>query len=550
MTQNTSIFIIIVFWIASFLPNNLVAQEETVRVFLFGATQDDVIGKGVEKSLSLIKELLDELERTGEIQLKRPLPYIGEQLTLESIEEVVSYLEKLETELVDDTVILYFIGHGFDNIGCDTPNLLFYPTTRGITSDIWHQHSINLQQLHNRIKYLQNRPRLICTIGEACHTSITTIRNNRKYNIKKDKREYDIMGVSTIPLINPNHCKSLFTQSQGDILLYSSLEGYPSYISDEDGGIFTRAFIRAIRQVLSHIDAIKWKDIYNMTIYYTNHLSDSLGLIQLPKGKLSIINKDPDNDIISIKTAIINGYQTNDTILVKPTTSFFDISPYKYSRELKPIKKGLKRMLKGKTSHFTLKKYLIENDTILKKLIPLNYYWLKAYFAEGDNNLEAYENYATAYYLYDKKKYTYIDANIFDKFWDKIDKKKHVKGVARRIKATHGMNKWLKEKYFQFAQYFNKLEQQESKKLKKFELNVRIIYKKLGQLGQEVELFKNKPNKNNEDVIKMEQSYQTQMTTLKNEIEMLKMLVKRQQQKVNKIREIIRNVNNLQNSNK
>jgi Caspase domain len=229
-------------------------QVHTVHAVIVGDTRSS-LGKGAERSIQQMKDLLALIESTGkdikdiktgenkkDIQLHTVVVQ-GEGFSCTGINRAVANLPVSE----GDTVLFYYAGHGrrSSQTGSKFPEF----DCERVQNDQRSELALVIDTLVNK------KPRLVIGIADAC---------NRPSPVERK--------ALTLPAIPGAGLRRLFLEGYRGKLMLSGVEpgGDAYYSTREDGavgGFFTDQFLGAVGTVVSeHGASAQWKDVISKAI--------------------------------------------------------------------------------------------------------------------------------------------------------------------------------------------------------------------------------------------------------------------------------------------
>lgn len=440
--------------------------ESIVRVVFFAATDDGIIGDGVKESLRKLEEEFRDIEKySGDNESYDKIKvefykFYGNECNLNEYNKLIERLKGLGKSLENDALIFYFIGHGFSHEIKDAPNLLFKSTSNGKISDneLVNNHK-NLEDIHEELKSLFNRPRLIISIGEACNADI-----NKRNNAKQDSSKLSIDLNPMPPIkVQPVRYQELFQKTAGDLMIYSSRKGTYSFVSDKDGGIFSVGFIKGLRDVVTSTLSAHWKDVFDNANVETFNISE----------KADLEDQYAQFPVASDFSKLTENYIADEPVLDRPTVDFIEKVLYavkgKNKRDLRELLSVWKDVVAGTSPPSGFLKELDESE-LFRGILPLQTQWLLAYLYErkGDDK-KAYLHYSAACLVIENDKESDSDKVITAKIDKEVPRSNS--NLANEIRASGkygndgNMYDWLEHKQRVFANmYKDKLTEKKNHK--------------------------------------------------------------------------------------
>lgn len=208
----------------------------TFHAIVIADTSDPQIGDAISVSKSKIDELFLDIT-SGLFVQTNIIDISGRNFQYSNIKQQVDELFIGS----NDTVLLFYIGHGrIPESERMLPAMLF---TDG--------QSLEFAEIVNQLS--SKRPRLLIAIADACNTPFeeppTGIFADRGRTI------IDEVQLADAQLNTPelrNGYSRLFLESAGSIIASAASTGQVAFYNDEVGGVFTDAFVTAIRAASRH----------------------------------------------------------------------------------------------------------------------------------------------------------------------------------------------------------------------------------------------------------------------------------------------------------
>ena len=203
--------------------------------------EDPHIGKGCAKDILSIRHMFSELTTHMKFWFLE-LIIKGDAY---SKKHVVDSIDAIKPG-ADDILVFYYTGHGFRFEKEDDekyPHVYLKPTLPVATGPIINEHSLNLNEIFEKIK--RRGARLNIVIGDCCNT---LIHFKRKFSGGDHKMRTEIAPKLEI---NEHMCKTLFCDLTASILVASADKGQFSISDDEIGSIFTFNFTKNLKILLS-----------------------------------------------------------------------------------------------------------------------------------------------------------------------------------------------------------------------------------------------------------------------------------------------------------
>lgn len=411
-----------------FLPTG---AASTIHAVIFASTNDASIGKGNTVSLSLFEEEFSRIEKI--LPIKRYI-YDDDLFTKDNVSYVINKLKPLVKK--NDIVLFIFLGHGYNPLTSflKYPNLLFSNTQGSVTPTELKANSLPLQTIIDDFSVLD--PRLFIAFVEACN-----------YDPEEEsEEEFSFLNggaynIALPPIPDEKKLEELFVKPSGSFIITSSQPKEPSYINDEDGGIFSQALILALKKETSvnNTATTSLDEFFERTKTYTLDLAEKISVVQTPQ-----MFKIPPSDY---------SLETDD--LIDPEEEF----DYKNHKKRKfviwlvalftksPVKKDFEKGLsQGKIS--SLRQSIPpgeKGDRTLNKIYrktPVMYHIAEALVSELDaDTAKAMLNFSIAYELLKAGTFTDKDRKIM-----KLMEENDTDNITGIKDASQDFNKWLRKK--------------------------------------------------------------------------------------------------------
>lgn len=237
-----------------FLCCILQGAAQTLHFILFTDTNDESIGRGIQKSKDyLCYELIPKIRQKTDLKVT-PYVYSGSSFTRSNLNSVISSLSTSS----DDTILFYYDGHGYNDTTNDFPSFSLG------SGDVRQG-----QTLLSVYQELQKKPhRLLVAISASCN----------KLPHGESGEFDDGRGAAGEPI---NIYKKLFQLSSGDYMVSSSRKDEYSWVVNKYGDLFTIAF----RQVIEHWydTPPSWSDFLNAVSRQCTILASWLNCSQHPQ---------------------------------------------------------------------------------------------------------------------------------------------------------------------------------------------------------------------------------------------------------------------------
>lgn len=474
--------------VITLFTNTICAQNSNrIRIIVFAATDDATIGKGNQVSLKLLKETFERVEtNTDNFFDINFVEYPGNKFSLIDYEEMLAQLKTYD--LTEDVLLFYFMGHGFMSEINVSPNLLFYNTSGPIDASILEENSKNLAEIHDELKQLGAK--LTISMAEACNTRIDKMNDAGVEG--KVIKEADI-EILPPELAEPDRYKDLFQAPKGDIMVFSSLQGRYSFVSQVDGGIFTQGFCRALDMLVASPKTINWDQILTYTKRNTVRICGSADLKekQIPSALMQL-------ELDDIELSIDEPELEKKIGFLKKLFRVF-----KGSKEPGNV---LAKVARGREPPYKVYQTLIQPDVAETYISnePFSYYLILGKLSEKNaGTQDVFLNYSIAKRLYDAKppKLSTQDGIIVGKL-EKLSERSEAE-MAKEIRKAGSVYLWLNGKHKDYKKALNdeiKGLQKEINDLydlmAKIEDQIVIEQDKILNINQEIETLKNKKKVN------------------------------------------------------
>ncbi len=175
----------------------------------------------------------------------------------------------------NDIVIFVYRGHGFrwSDQREMWPQLDFRANNYIRMSN---ETAIRLDEVHDMIT--SKGARLNIVFGDCCNNDIGLTQNtNNNFLAMQGNNHYD-----------PQRLKSLFMDTEGNILSCAASPGEYSWVNIANGGFYTVSFLQALREEISYLknDKPDWQDVFDTTIKSARRMTDSCSNCTPQNGKV------------------------------------------------------------------------------------------------------------------------------------------------------------------------------------------------------------------------------------------------------------------------
>ena len=409
------------------------ASAQTLHTIIFAATEDATIGKGSEQSYELLNTEIENIANlTG---MESELYYrTGRAFNISNFNRILS---RIKTNITSkDVILFYFLGHGYEG-DKDYPNLLFTNTSGTITQEDLNESSKSLEEISKELNKM--KARLTIVIGESCNNKL-----DLDQSIFSGNKEVISAMKSPTPIERTQY-QRLFRYAEGSLLISSSRRGQPSYISQTQGGAFTKSFIDALHTATrrNRNGKASWVDLISDARDRTREFAQKkdFEVIQTPQFK--VVKSIRYLNVPSDEKA---GAKPQNTFWMK-LVAFF--APNKVERAFnKSIKSGelldLETILSAQGE---------EGDKMKEKMLaqnPVTFYMAQAMiFEEKEDTVNALLHYSIAYEL-GKNNRTKRDQVLIER----IKKLNGKHGAISDFNEAKNYQTWLKSKFTQHRAYY------------------------------------------------------------------------------------------------
>ncbi|MBX9586723.1 MAG: caspase family protein [Gammaproteobacteria bacterium] len=249
------------------------AQAANLIAIIASDTLDESIGQSVKQDFNHMRKEMQNVAKYTGLTLKEVLMQgksTNPQLFLQQINSVKANS--------DDVIVFFFGGHGYRTKSKGSspwPNLVFSQQDEG------------LQYEYVIYNLMQKHPRFLLTIADVCNSFIG------------EKSAPPIVATRSLRAVpSENKIRSnyqhLFLEEEGMINVTSAQIGEFASGSDNEGGAFTYAFLKSLKDETKNAPKASWKTLLDRA--KTNVTNDSLRYaqskddIQHPYFELSVKN--------------------------------------------------------------------------------------------------------------------------------------------------------------------------------------------------------------------------------------------------------------------
>lgn len=243
-----------------------VAQAANLISIIVADTKDITIGNTVKVDFDNMRNTISEVAKYTQLN--------SIEINLEGNETTpTNLLKKLEDLTIDpdDVVVFYFAGHGYhllsEQNGSPWPNLYFCLNGQGVHYDT----------VFNDLE--KKNPRLLLSIADVC--------NNLLPDNRAPLRARALIFEETPEYVREHNYKQLFLEATGSIRIASASVGEFSW-GGPNGGVFTRSFIKSIKDSVKSTNGIDWNSILDESYNQTTLLTSKKNSTQHPYFEINI----------------------------------------------------------------------------------------------------------------------------------------------------------------------------------------------------------------------------------------------------------------------
>lgn len=246
------------------------AYGQSIHFICFADTNDDKIGKGVAKDVTLMLDFVMSLaEKLGmEENLKPAVVMMGDDCSPLRLKSVISDFNCDPK----DIVIFYYSGHGIRSFSdtSEFPQMCLGSNTQ--------KDYIPLEYVKDELER-KGAARLCLVIGDCCNNYSNAV-------LSKD----NTLTAASWPSHKSNSegLKKLFLEAKGTIIASSSKRGQYSWVNSTQGGFFTLGFLEELEEYTSDPGiSHNWNELMRRTILRVERISrktfkEKGGYIQTP----------------------------------------------------------------------------------------------------------------------------------------------------------------------------------------------------------------------------------------------------------------------------
>lgn len=250
------------------------SEAATLHAILIGDSHDDELGEAIVEDLNRMHKTIKKISNITKLY-KNEIQLYGSKANRQNVLEKI---KKIQVKS-DDVVIAYFTMHGYRSKRKESrwPDLFFGQDNAGV--DLEYFTDI-LNEKH---------PRLLIVLADCCNAYVAPGEVSSTWR-KKTVRSYS--RAVRLDNISQNY-KELFLNTSGVIMASGSAPGEPSYGSDEEGSLFTIAFVESLESVTDDEDTATWEAIFEEVAEFVEDetdIEDGMDEPQTPQYQLDLIN--------------------------------------------------------------------------------------------------------------------------------------------------------------------------------------------------------------------------------------------------------------------
>jgi hypothetical protein len=190
-------------------------SPSTLHAIIIADTNNETVGKSVQIDMKNINRLLESIVGNTKLRLETQ-SISGNQLNRENVTQAVNKLRVKP----DDMVFFYYSGHGANTEkGSEWPSMLINNKLTSLDAII--------SQLSMK------KPRFLMVLSDSCNSFMKDIFGSKS---------------PTIGRLKSANYRQLFLKYRGYIIASSSIPGQRSWGNNQNGGLFTHAFISSLDQ--------------------------------------------------------------------------------------------------------------------------------------------------------------------------------------------------------------------------------------------------------------------------------------------------------------
>lgn len=248
------------------------AQAATLHALLIGDSHDDELGEAIIEDMNRMHKAVKKISNITKLQ-KNEIQLCGSKANRKNVLEKI---KKLKVES-DDVIIAYFTMHGYRSKSKSSrwPDLFFGEDNGGVDMDYF------------TTLIAEKNPRLLIVLADCCNVYVTPGEISSTW---RKKSPQPVSRSVRRNMISSNYDR-LFLDTYGVIMASGSQPGEPSYGSDEEGSLFTLAFVESLESVTDDGDRATWKAVFEEIEEYVEDETDEddeMDEPQTPQYQLSI----------------------------------------------------------------------------------------------------------------------------------------------------------------------------------------------------------------------------------------------------------------------
>lgn len=249
------------------------AQAANLIAIIASDTLDDAIGQSVKLDFDHMRKEMQNVAKYTGLTLKEVLM----QGKSTNPQQFLQQLNGVKANS-DDVIVFFFGGHGYRTKSKGSspwPNLVFSQQDKGL------EYEYVIYQL------MEKHPRFLMTIADVCNSFVG------EKSAPPVVATRSLRAVPSEDKIRSNY-QHLFLEEEGMINITSAQVGEYASGSDNEGGAFTFAFIKSLRDETKSASKISWKTVLdkakakvtNDSIKYSHSKDD----IQHPYYEMNVKN--------------------------------------------------------------------------------------------------------------------------------------------------------------------------------------------------------------------------------------------------------------------
>lgn len=218
-------------------------EAATLHALLIGDSHDDELGEAIIEDLNRMHKAIKKISNITGLD-KNEIRLMGNKATRQQVVETLELLKIAS----DDVVIVYFTMHGYrsKNKSSRWPDLFFGVDNAGV----------DLNYFSAIVE--EKNPRLLIVLADCCNAYVSPGEISSTWRKKNISRSKSLRRKA----IASNY-QRLFLNTCGTIIASGSQPGEPSYGSDEEGSLFTLAFVEVLEEAVNDEDRASWQSIFD-----------------------------------------------------------------------------------------------------------------------------------------------------------------------------------------------------------------------------------------------------------------------------------------------